>query len=145
MDMSRIPWTVLDNLGCIKCQRAGSQIKTSGGLSTHGFSKPDIQLTVNMGVLKSRHPADCQHMGSESPTVHGQSEFGKPSRCYLGSLGAWGSLGCPWDPRTCESDLQMHGAHLGGCSGDHTFFIPFDISDAHPVRPSGLEKCSVDF
>jgi hypothetical protein len=100
---------------------------------THGFPNPDMQLTVSMGVLKarypanyqcmgsqiqtpltvsvwvlkSRHPTDCQHMESQSRTVHGQSEFGKPWRFYLSSLGAWGFLGCPWDPRMRESDLQM--------------------------------------
>jgi hypothetical protein len=80
----------------------------------HGFPNPDIQLTISMGVLKvrhstdyqyagsqiqipvpsiawvlkSRHLTDYQHMGSQSWTVHRQSEFGKPLRCYLGSLGA---------------------------------------------------------
>jgi hypothetical protein len=72
-----------------------------------GFSNADIQLTVSIWVLKSTHPADCQHVESQSQTVHGQSEFGKPLRCYLGSQGAWGFLGCPWDPRIRETYLQM--------------------------------------
>jgi hypothetical protein len=80
------------------CQHGGSQM-------------PDIQLTVSAGVLKSRHPSDCQCVGSQSRTVHGQSEFDKPSRYYLGSIGAWGSLGCPWDSRAYALDFLMEG-HL---------------------------------
>jgi hypothetical protein len=62
-------------------------------MSAGGFSIPDIPLTVSAWVLKSKHPADCQHAGSQSRTVHGQSEFGKPSRCYLGSPGHLGLPG----------------------------------------------------
>jgi hypothetical protein len=76
-------------------------------VSARGFPNPDMQLTVSAWVPKSRDPAERQHVGSQSRTVHGQSEFGKHSRYYLGSLVAWGSLGCPWHPRMCESNLQM--------------------------------------
>jgi hypothetical protein len=86
----------------------GNRIDMSGGPWTV-WDVTDAS-SVSTGVPKSRHPADCQHVGYHSRTVHGPSEFGKPSRCYLGSLGAWGSLGYPWDPRTRESDLQMYYA-----------------------------------